>query len=374
MDDVEYLRSLRFTWIKIASVLGVSRASLYRRLEEEGVSCHIYYSTISDSQLDHLVKSIKQVHPNDGERMLIGHLARQNVIIQRARLRESIHRVDPINTAIRRSVTIRRRVYHADGPNAVWHIDGHHKLIRWGFVTHAGIDGYSRTIVYLRCSDNNRAETVMTAFEEAVQTHGLPCKVRSDLGGENVDVWRYVTEQHSDSSAIIIGASTHNQRVERLWRDVFRCVIVLFYETFYSMEEEGILDCLNETDLFCLRFVYLKRINDALGSFVASWNNHPISSERNRTPNQLFIHGAIEQSMIPIFPVCNTSSSNCYVQPPGDHVRVPQISFAPCPILNQVLNTVNCSRESGDFGQDIYKEVCDIVGQHMSNGCGNCSF
>ena len=71
-------------------------------------------------------------------------------------MRASIHRVDPENTAIRRSVTIRRRVYHVDGPNSLWHVDGNHKLIRWRMVIYGGIDGYSRTVVvFLRCSDNN---------------------------------------------------------------------------------------------------------------------------------------------------------------------------------------------------------------------------
>ncbi len=354
MEDVEFLRTMCFTWTKIAQVLGISRATLYRKLEEESVSRHVYYSTINDSQLDELVKDIKQIHPNDGERSLIGHVARHNVVVPRARLRASIHRVDPVNTAIRRSITIRRRVYHADGPNSVWHIDGHHKLIRWGLVTHGGIDGYSRTIVYLECSDNNRAETVLSAIEKAVGKHGLPSKIRSDLGGENVDVWRYMVEQHSDSSAVITGASTHNQRIERLWRDVFRCVAVLFYETFYAMEEEYKLDCLNELDLFSLRFVFLKRINNALESFVETWNNQPISSARNRTPNQLFIEGAIEQNMVPLCTPPTLSQLSPYVQEPRDHVRVPQLSFVPCSHLAQALNIIDCLRDSADFGCDIY--------------------
>ena len=109
--------------------------------------------------MDQIIREVKDVHPNDGERMIIGHLAQRGVILQRARIRASIHRIDPVNTAIRRSVALRRRVYHVDGPNSVWHLDGHHKLIRWRFVTHGGIDGYSRTITYLRCSNNNSAET-----------------------------------------------------------------------------------------------------------------------------------------------------------------------------------------------------------------------
>ena len=54
--------------------------------------------------------------------------------------------------------------------------DGHHKLMRWRFVTHGGIDGYSRLIVFLQCSCNNTAATVVTLFEKAVQQHGLPSR------------------------------------------------------------------------------------------------------------------------------------------------------------------------------------------------------
>ena len=53
-------------------------------------------------------------------------------------------------------------------------MDGHHKLIRWRFVIHGAIDGYSRVVVFLRCNTNNRGETVLGLFREAVNTFGLP--------------------------------------------------------------------------------------------------------------------------------------------------------------------------------------------------------
>lgn len=33
-------------------------------------------------------------------------------------------------------------------------------LYRWGFVTHGGIDGFSRLVTFMRCSTNNEAITV----------------------------------------------------------------------------------------------------------------------------------------------------------------------------------------------------------------------
>ena len=247
IEDIEFLRSLRFSFVKISQILGLSRATLYRRMEEEGVTRISKYSDISDADLDREVIDIKAQHPNDGERLLIGHLATRGVIVPRAKLRASIHRVDPENTAIRRSVAIRRRIYHVAGPNSLWHLDCNHKLIRWHMVIHGGIDGFSRTVVFLQCSDNNRASTVFSAFNGAVHRHGLPERIRTDLGGENIDVWRYMVEQHCSTSAVITGCSTHNERIERLWRDVYRCVGVLYHDCFRKLEEEACLDPLNET-------------------------------------------------------------------------------------------------------------------------------
>ena len=99
IEDIEYLRELRFSWTRIAKLLDISRSTLYRRLEEEGISRHLTFTSISDIQLDTVAREVKNSHPNDGERLMIGHLARRNIIVPRARLRGSIHRVDPINTA-----------------------------------------------------------------------------------------------------------------------------------------------------------------------------------------------------------------------------------------------------------------------------------
>ena len=60
VEVVEYLRSLRFNWTKIATILGISRRTLYRRLQEWNLPLDINYSVISDSDLDRLVAEVKR--------------------------------------------------------------------------------------------------------------------------------------------------------------------------------------------------------------------------------------------------------------------------------------------------------------------------
>jgi len=367
MDDVEFLRSLHFSWTKIAEYLNVSRTTLYRRLEENEISIP-RFSSITDLELDACIRDIKRRHPNDGERMIIGHLFCLDIFVPRYRIRSSIHRVDGNNVALRRSVTIRRRVYYADGPNTVWHLDGHHRLIRWRIVTHGVIDGYSRSIVYLRCSNNNRATTVLHAFCQAVDNFGLPNRVRTDNGGENVDVWRYMIENHSTETAVITGSSVHNERIERLWRDVFRCVVSSYHHIFREMESNEMLDPLNETDLFCLHQVYIPRINCALSEFSESWNNHSLSSERNMTPNQLFLQGTILQG--PQEPTLPQSSLNVPV--PAEEVEVPNIKFIPCESLKTLLDGTSAPTSADIAGISTFQTVTSLVGHHLSSGCPNC--
>lgn len=111
------------------------------------------------------------------------------------RLRDSLHRVDGLGVQERKKKGLQRRVYKVKGPNDLWHVDTNHKLIRWNFVIIGGIDGFSRLPVMLDCTDNNTAATLLRCFLEAVRQFGLPSRVRSDKGLENVGIADFMIEK-----------------------------------------------------------------------------------------------------------------------------------------------------------------------------------
>ena len=241
-EELLYFREIGYTWVEIAKLLSVSRWTVSRRVAELGISNATGHSKITDEELDNILRNFKNLHGiTAGRSLALGHLKSLGLRVQQKRVAKSLVRIDPVDSGIRWASLIRRRKYSVPGPNSLWHIDGHHSLVNWGFVIHGGIDGFSRLIIFLRCSSNNKKETMLQLYDDAINRCGCPSRVRTDKGGENVLVWDRIIElRGEDRGSYIAGSSVHNQRIERLWRDVWNYVSSQFYYTFQAMEEQGI--------------------------------------------------------------------------------------------------------------------------------------
>ncbi|CAG2239805.1 unnamed protein product [Mytilus edulis] len=147
--------------------------------------------------------------------------------------------------------------------------------------------------MFLHCRDNNTSATVLRSFLSGVANFGIPLRVRSDKGLENVSVADFMLTKHGDGS-MITGPSTHNQRIERLWRDVYEGVLCYFYNLFYHIKDnEGILDPLNELHLVALHYIYMDEINRRLDIWTQAWASHRMRTTKS-SPVNIWIAGQIQ--------------------------------------------------------------------------------
>jgi len=298
------------------------------------------YSNLPWDALQDKVREILQAFPNTGFKRMQGYLMSQGLKVLVMHIRRVMWEVDPngVYGRLSQSRVIIRRKYFVPFSNSMWHIDTHLKLkrsdiildcsnilnktvaivnqdldYRWGIVIRGGIDGKSRTCVYLEAGTNNSANSNLESFLKGVDKYGIPYRCRSDKGGENVLVAQYMLENRGTGrSSHICGRSVHNQRlvyeclkcprsweifyifyiyyrIERFWVDVQSACLAVYKQLFIQLEVEEALSIENCKQMAIFHRVFLPRINCALKDFMDGWNSHPISSENYYSPQQLML-------------------------------------------------------------------------------------
>ena len=152
-----------FSWKDIADILGVCTKTIFRRMRT--FNSHVTnpkYTEISSNDLEQEVRNLINQFPISGISMVKRHLFSQGIKVTWMRVRHTLWKVDP-QGIVKRSVNgpiTTRKIYNFPGSIALMHIDSNHKLIRWGFVIHESIDGFSKKIMYLRSHTNIKASSV----------------------------------------------------------------------------------------------------------------------------------------------------------------------------------------------------------------------
>ncbi|KAI8957879.1 hypothetical protein F5Y11DRAFT_338003 [Daldinia sp. FL1419] len=182
------------------------------------------------------------------------------------------------------------------GPNQVWSIDGHDKLLPWGIHIYGAIDGYSRFLVWYQVSyAGSTAISTLKQYLRAVRKLGYtPRTCRADRGKElpllSAAHWTLVRAFYENYDGSVVefgdcfyyGRSMDNTRIEFWWGQLQRSCLNRWRSLFHRMEAErtwifGDLAC-----QIALLAVYVPIIENEIKIFVKLWNNHDVRTQRNR--------------------------------------------------------------------------------------------
>lgn len=126
--------------------------------------------------------------------------------------------------------------------------------------------------------------------------YGLPSRLRSDHGGENIQVDFFMNLVLGlQCRGHITGESVLNQRIERLWRGILLHVLQPIFSMFYNLEDSELLDPSNDIHKLSLQFVFLPHIQSRLQHFKEAWNHHALGTENNKTATQIWTEGMLSR-------------------------------------------------------------------------------
>ncbi|CAM4571446.1 unnamed protein product [Leuciscus chuanchicus] len=133
----------------------------------------------------------------------------------------------------------------------------------------------------------------------------------------------------------------------------------VFYHALHTLENEGYLDLSSTTHIFACQYVFLPRLQNNLDNFREGWDNHPIQTEQNLTPNQLWDVGQMQN---PIADPDNAEEDISRQDNGHTGVTVPILQSPLNPEqMEQLRSAIDPMGPSDSLGMDIYISTVQFV-------------
>ncbi len=255
--------------VRQATLLELSRASLYYRPQSVSEADLVLMRRIDEIHLD---------HPFAGARMLRDMLRREGYEIGRKHVATLMKRIG-IEALYRRPNTSKPNLAHRiyayllrdlaiDRPNQVWAMDITYIPMARGFVyLSAVMDWASRRVLAWRLSNTMTPDASIEALEEAIVKYGTPEIMNTDQGSQftSADFIGVLEANQIRISMDSKGCWRDNVFVERLWKSIK-------YENVYLHAYEGV-----------------SQAKAGIGKYLTFYNEQrPHSSLDGRTPDDVY--------------------------------------------------------------------------------------
>ena len=215
---------------------------------------------------------------------LKGYICRRDV-------KQIVKQLDPDSVKLRKRRRLHRRRYVADGPNFVWHLDGHEKLKPFGFSIHGCIDGFSRYLVWLEvASSNKKLELISKFYLDAVKSlESIPLQIKADNGTEHsliepTHLHLSVLNGNLETNPFSKITSPQNQRIESYWSVLQWDRLKWWRRFFQDLVDLELLNIDYPVVLDCLHYCFMGIIRDELNYVKEDWNIHIKSRSQKSGP------------------------------------------------------------------------------------------
>lgn len=148
------------------------------------------------------------------------------------------------------------------------------------------------------------------------------------------------------------------------------------------MESQDILDPNDEVNSLALQLIYMPRINRALDYFSSQWNSHPISTEGNRSPLQVWTAGFYqfaESNYQTVRDVLDTETTDINFYGIDDNSPAPQIETSNHIViprstidlseeqLYMLVNEIRPLDEDNNYGINFYQRIVMLIDELLES-------